>query len=175
MKRMVFGRAWMFVLLVTAGCAASAARRCIPTECANPVLLGPESEIESLPAFQKLKALRPGTPAYETGSIHYLIERISRSKRHFMRNGETFGGQRAAMHLRWKFRRQHEREMTAEAFIDEVASRSKLSGKEYLVRGDRNEYYSLRQTLLKELEILTAKRDPALKGTGVPADTPEGP
>jgi hypothetical protein len=51
----------------------------------------------------------------------------------FVRNGSKYSAERAVSHLRSKLQRAGDQISTAEQFVDNIASKSSLSGKPYLV------------------------------------------
>jgi Family of unknown function (DUF5329) len=75
------------------------------------------------------------TPALAQASrdIDYLLGRIEQSSCQFVRNGTTHPPADAAEHLRKK-RTAARREMTPEQFIENIASKSSMSGEPYLIR-----------------------------------------
>ena len=72
----------------------------------------------------------------EEEKIALLIESVRdiREGARFIRNGTEYGAAEAAAHLNRKYSRAKSRVKTAGEFIKHVASRSSLSGKEYLIR-----------------------------------------
>lgn len=66
--------------------------------------------------------------------ISYLLNVVRTSAVVFVRNGEDHTGREAANHMQRKRDHFKKEIKSAEDFIDKAASRSLLSGKEYLVR-----------------------------------------
>lgn len=66
--------------------------------------------------------------------IRHLVDFIAASGCQFIRNGDAHESKAAAEHLLMKYGKAKSRLSTPEQFIDKVASRSYLSGKEYRVR-----------------------------------------
>lgn len=66
--------------------------------------------------------------------IRHLVDFIAASGCQFIRNGDAHDPKAAAEHLLMKYGKAKSRLSTPEQFIDKVASRSYLSGKEYRVR-----------------------------------------
>jgi hypothetical protein len=66
--------------------------------------------------------------------IRHLVEFVSASGCTFIRNGDAHDSKSAAEHLLMKYQRAQSRLKTAEQFIDAVATRSYLSGREYRVQ-----------------------------------------
>ena len=76
-----------------------------------------------------------GAPAAAQAEIDQLLDYISHSNCRFNRNGSWHGMDEARSHITMKYDylRDRGKVPTAEAFIEEAASRSSLSGKNYLV------------------------------------------
>lgn len=74
--------------------------------------------------------------ASETGAetIGYLIAFVAQSKLTFIRNGQEHDSVTAAAHMRRKYEYFKARIATPEDFIEQVASKSLLSGRAYMVR-----------------------------------------
>lgn len=68
--------------------------------------------------------------------VNALFRTLERSDCQFNRNGTWYGGKQAAVHLRRKYDYLHKKGQltTTEAFIENAASRSSMSGQAYLVR-----------------------------------------
>lgn len=66
--------------------------------------------------------------------IRHLVDFIAASGCQFIRNGDAHDSKAAAEHLLMKYGKAKSRLSTPEQFIDKVASRSYLTGKEYRVR-----------------------------------------
>lgn len=77
-----------------------------------------------------------GTPDHlQAARIQRLIQRVeTQAGMRFIRNGDEYSASAAAEHLRTKLRRGGARIATAEEFIDQLASRSSMSGTPYRVR-----------------------------------------
>lgn len=69
----------------------------------------------------------------EKARIEALLHAVGTTGVTFLRNGSPHEGKEAEDHLRTKWRRAGS-SLTAEQFIENVASRSSMSGKPYLVR-----------------------------------------
>ena len=76
------------------------------------------------------------SPSEQQREVHYLLEFIEGSGCEFYRNGTAYDAVRAAAHLRDKYLALDATGgiPTAEAFIDRIASRSSLTGRNYEVR-----------------------------------------
>lgn len=74
-------------------------------------------------------------PDDEQKKIDYLITSIERlDGATFIRNGSAYDAPRAADHMRTKLKYAGEKVQTAEQFIDELASKSSMSGVKYLIK-----------------------------------------
>jgi hypothetical protein len=70
----------------------------------------------------------------ESEKIDILIRAIENlGDAQFYRNGSLHSAQESADHLRMKYKRAGNRVKTAEEFIDHIATKSYLSGKEYKI------------------------------------------
>jgi len=115
------------------------------------------SSKESMAANPFLKKVLESLPAnQEKMKIQYLLARIRQSPDVFIRNNESHTGERAAMHVAMKYRKQIEKIKTAKEFIKDAASQSRTSGQPYFVVIDGN-YYPLRDILNNELQVLEEK------------------
>lgn len=71
----------------------------------------------------------------EQKKIDYLIAAIEAlDGATFIRNGSEYSAAKAADHLRLKLRNAGERIQTAEQFIDELGTKSSMSGEKYRIR-----------------------------------------
>ncbi len=77
----------------------------------------------------------PWAPAFAqaTRDIEFLIARIEQSGCQFVRNGTAYPANEAADHLRRK-RAAVRKDLSADQFIDHIASKSSMSGEPYLIR-----------------------------------------
>lgn len=91
----------------------------------------------------------------EASKIDELLTTLERSDAIFIRSGSEYDGRRAAEHLRTKLR-SIGRAITAEQFIDELASASSLTGKPYQVRDVDGTVLTSREWFRKRLERLEA-------------------
>lgn len=121
---------------------------------AEKVFLGPAPEFETLKSFRKIVQEEPGTPAFEKARIDYLLERLSKSPYNFYRNNVKYSNLRAVLHLRWKYFHHRKEVQTAEDFIRRIASRSSVSGQNYLIEIDPENQYPMDEVLLNELGLL---------------------
>lgn len=85
--------------------------------------------------------------------INYLLEFVAQSGCDFYRNGSWYEAKKAQAHLRQKFEFLMARGqiLTAEDFIEKVATKSSLSGQAYQVRCAGGEAHTTAQWLLSEL------------------------
>lgn len=119
---------WITLLLfLFSGCSTS--KSSPPLE----IPLVPFASVEESTSFEKALALPPASKEVERTRIEYLLERIAKSPYNFIRNGTQHSGKRAQIHLRWKYLRNQKKAATAEQFINDIATRSKISGEKYLV------------------------------------------
>ena len=137
----------LLVLLVFAGSGCSTSKSMAQT----PVSLAPSLGVEASGAFQKALSNEPDSSEVRQARIDYLLERMGDSPYNFIRNGSRYNGKHAEIHLKWKYLRSQHEVKTAEAFIDRIATRSKLSGEEYLVISPDKSRRPLRDFLLYEL------------------------
>lgn len=93
--------------------------------------------IRALPALLLALAITGPASADDTSAeIEYLLTTMGQSECTFMRNGKEYDADDAEAHLRMKYRRGKRYAGTAEDFIDNLASRSSMSGKRYLIACD---------------------------------------
>ncbi len=94
------------------------------------------------------------SPTVAQTEVEYLLGAVASSGCEFYRNGEWFDSQRASAHLRDKYNALAAlgRSMTAVDFIDEVATKSSLSGRPYLMRCAGGEPVGTNQWLREVLE-----------------------
>ncbi|MBI4358488.1 MAG: DUF5329 family protein [Candidatus Omnitrophica bacterium] len=112
-----------------------------------------------IPAIvQKFYATRDLTT--EEGKIDYLIERVRSSNLVFVRNRVEYSGPQAAGFLRWKLgrmeRSHHIKVKTAQDFVSEVASGSRMSHQPYTVALRDGGREDLQYVLQNELDVLEA-------------------
>ena len=121
-----------------------------------PVCLENRSQIPAL--VRKFYATRDLTT--EEGKIDYLIERVRTSSLVFIRNQVHYSGPGAAEFLRWKLRRLekrwHVKVETAQDFVSQVASGSRMSGDPYAVVLGDGSRHDLQDVLQNELNALKA-------------------
>lgn len=73
--------------------------------------------------------------AKENARIEHLISSIEKlSGAKFIRNGTEYDNKKAGEHLRMKLKKGGDKVKTAENFIDGIAAKSSVSGKDYKIR-----------------------------------------
>lgn len=117
------------------------------------VFLG-RGDVRDSQAYRRVSDYLQKGAALERAKIDFLLELIRRSRYIFLRNGAIYSGGRAAAHLTWKYHRKAVKIVTAQEFIEDVATRSKSTGRLYLVKMGEKESYPLRDVLLNELRRL---------------------
>jgi hypothetical protein len=128
------------------------------------------------PAAAALLALALAHPAFaaalrpleEQTKIDFLIGEVKKSDDVFIRNGSTYSGKRAALHLSLKLRFAGKRVQTAMDFVLGLASKSEESGKLYEVRTREGHREPLRDWLLARLQL----HEKTNAGSPKPAVTP---
>src|SRR5690606_3748461 len=93
----------------------------------------------------------------ELQKIERLIETVAAQDAAFMRHGTAYAAADAAEHLRSKLSAAGSRIQTAREFIDQIASRSSVSGEEYHIRFEDGRTMTSREFLQQELEKLEPK------------------
>ena len=143
-----------FVLFL-AGCASQQAPLLMGvSESGTAVCLEDQAVI---PGFvQKFYETRDLTT--EEGKIDYLIERVKSSDLTFIRNKVEYTGPAAASFLRWKLSRMESRHhvkiKTAEDFVSEVVSGSRITGEPYTVILKDGSRHNFQNVLQNELDVL---------------------
>jgi len=93
----------------------------------------------------------------EEGKIDYLFDRIKNSKLTFIRNKVEYDSDSAAKFIRWKLNRwrgKGSKITTAQQFVSEVTSGSKMSGEPYTVILHDGTRHNLQPVLQNELNAL---------------------
>ncbi len=105
-----------------------------------------------------LGAVGASMESSEASKITALIEGIREMKgARFIRNGREYPPGEAADHLAMKCRKAGDRVKTARQFIEFVASRSYLSGEEYLIRLPGGKVVPSRDVLEKMLREIESR------------------
>ena len=106
--------------------------------------------------FSVKTEILPADAVEETKKIELLIARLEAMQDTvFIRNGKEYSSNRAAEHLRLKWRKAGKRVHTAEDFIELCGSRSSISGKAYQIRfvdGRLEDSAVILKQLLNEIE-----------------------
>lgn len=97
----------------------------------------------------------------ELEKIEKLIVMIEQSNVQFIRNGQSYPPTEAAQHLRTKLDQAtnswfapKKADWTAIMFIDKIASKSSLSGKDYLIQLPDGKEVKSKDWLLEKLKII---------------------
>jgi hypothetical protein len=90
----------------------------------------------ALPAAALAQPVVPAVPARTQAEIDHLFDYISKSGCQFNRNGSwhDMGAARTHVNTKYEWLRDRGQIDSAESFIDNAASRSSFSGKDYLVQ-----------------------------------------
>jgi hypothetical protein len=88
------------------------------------------------------------SPPFAQAEVECLLNAVANSECEFYRNGEWFDSHRASAHLRDK----HNALIAGGHFVDEVATKSSLSGRPYLMRCASGEPVGTNQWLREVLE-----------------------
>lgn len=94
----------------------------------------------------------------EERKINYLLQSIEQLNARFVRSGVEYSGKEAAKHLRRKMNSAFsgpfgpgQDDVTAEMFIDKLASTSYFSGDAYLIRFEDGQSMTAREWLYQQL------------------------
>jgi len=117
-------------------------------------LLAPRVAIADEALIVRDMMLLDNPDVLEKHKIMYLLDRASASPYQFIRDNEAFSGQKAAAHLRMKYRYAFGRIQTAREFIEHIASRSSLSGKPYFIKLNTGKKQHAEKLFTNELEYL---------------------
>ena len=85
--------------------------------------------------------------------IEYLINSVRETPEgtKFIRNGTEYSAEKAAEHLRTKYKNGKKYAGTVECFIENIASRSSLNGKEYIIKFPDGKTVPAREFFTEEL------------------------
>ena len=111
-------------------------------------------DIDENPYFDWAVRQRSNPEKFEKAKIEYLIERVRTSPYAFIRNGSEYTASQAAKHLGEKYRVRKEKIKTAEQFIQDVASRSSVSGQPYMIKLVDGTSYPTEEIFTNELDVL---------------------
>ncbi len=91
----------------------------------------------------------------EAQKVEHLIQRIAKMEgATFIRNGSEHTCRQAAEHLESKWEKHRDSIKTAKGFVEELASRSGLTGQDYLIRFADGTTKTTNEVLLAELNQL---------------------
>ncbi len=126
---------------------------------------------DNIPAIVK-KFFNTRDLTTEEGKTDYLLDRIRNSKLIFVRNKVEYDSASAASFMRWKLNRWQKKGLkitTAQDFITQIASGSKMSGQPYTIILRDGSRHNLQPVLQNELDALEycLKQYPSDKGTGI--------
>ena len=149
---------WVFLFVsLCLGCASNPPPLTLlsgVTKEGAPICLDDRTGIPA--AVQEFYAKRDLTT--EEGKIDYLLERLRNSQLLFIRNRVEYTGPQAAGFLRWKLDRWKTRHHitidTAQEFVDQITSGSKMSGEPYVVILKDGSQHDLKKVLQNELDAL---------------------
>lgn len=148
-------------LLLASGCATLGTG-----DTRASVLFDGSPDFQASRAYRRLLKTEKGTSAHEKARIDYLMERLARSPHQFLRDGKVHSNRRAVVHLRWKSWRYRKQVATAEDFVREIATGSRMSGGAYGVRvgnGQYGEIIPASVVFSNELRVLDAQFEGARK------------
>lgn len=150
MNRVIIRRVISLSLLAGISCGFFQIKSQTPEEI---FLSDSGDNVRGAPAYSRLLGYAHNVLAFERAKIDFLIDRTKRSPYTFIRDGVEYSGKRAAAHLIWKYHRKVSLVQSAGAFVDNVATRSGLSGELYLLKV-QGLSYPFRDVLLNELRRL---------------------
>ncbi len=94
----------------------------------------------------------------EEQKINQLILFVEKTDAKFIRNDVEYSGFDAAKHLRMKREKAGSKIKTANDFIDQIASKSSVSGKAYQMKYKNGSIINVRDVLYYELKKINAKQ-----------------
>lgn len=86
--------------------------------------------------------------------VDYLLDSISSSECIFIRNGKRHDAQKAAAHLRMKYKRGRRYATSTEKFIERLATKSSITRKPYMIECPGSEPQPSGAWLTQKLESL---------------------
>jgi hypothetical protein len=97
----------------------------------------------------------------EEAKIDHLLASVKQMPEgtRFMRNGKEYGSGKAAEHLRMKYARGKKHAGTAKLFIENIASKSSLTGIEYRIRFVDGSTVTTREFFLEQLKKIEKKEE----------------
>lgn len=114
----------------------------------------PQTDLSEHPLYAKLKESADDPEKQERVKIEYLLMMTESSDFEFDRNGVRYDGKKTAQHLRKKYRKAFRNVTTARDFIDGIATRSSMSGRNYMAFPGNGYAYNCHELLNYELSRL---------------------
>ncbi|MCA0426345.1 MAG: DUF5329 domain-containing protein [Bacteroidetes bacterium] len=93
----------------------------------------------------------------EEQKINELINYVEKSNAMFIRNGSEYASKDAADHLRMKRKKAGSRIKTAREFVNEIASKSSMTGEAYKIRFKNGKELLVKDVLLLELKKIESR------------------
>jgi len=107
----------------------------------------------SLSILFSINALAKQPASYRQNEINHLLNYVSKTSCTYERNGTKHNGQEAVKHIRKKYQYYLDDIHSTEDFIKYSATKSKMSGKHYLIHCQGSKQIKSRAWLLKELAV----------------------
>lgn len=114
----------------------------------------PHNSIEENVFYKRLVGSYGKGFAHERVKIQYLFGEIRNSPFTFIRNGLEYDAGKTAKHLNKKYQKRVRELRTARQFIEEIATKSSMSGKPYLTKDEEGNLYYSSDILHYELDRL---------------------
>ncbi|UTV99002.1 MULTISPECIES: DUF5329 domain-containing protein [Marinomonas] len=89
--------------------------------------------------------------------INHLLEYVEKTNCQYERNGSMYNGKEAFDHIQRKYDYYQDKIKSAEDFIDYSASKSAISGKQYLIHCEGNKVVKSSDWLAAELKRFRAE------------------
>ncbi|MFD2513327.1 DUF5329 family protein [Pontibacter locisalis] len=122
-------------------------------------LAAPQVKAEVIHGSSDIAKTATASELTESQKVERLIEFIRSMKgATFIRNGSEHSCQEAAKHLKLKWEKHKGHISSAEEFIEDLASRSGLTGQDYLVRFADGTEKTTNEVLTKELRRLESTK-----------------
>lgn len=96
---------------------------------------------------------RGDVPESQRDEVMHLLEFVNSTDCTFERNGTKHTGEEASKHIKRKYKHYRDKITTTEEFIEYSATKSTISGKEYLVYCGNGPPVKSRDWLLEELKV----------------------
>lgn len=104
-----------------------------------------------------IQAQAPKQVLTEEAKIEKLLKFIENADVVFIRNGTEYSAGDASKHLRMKREKAGNKIQTAKAFIDNIASKSSMSGEPYQIKFKNGSIINVRDILYYELKKMEGK------------------